>query len=119
MDLIFNYFPNLTENQKSRFLSLQPLYAEWNGRINVISRQDLDKLEERHILHAISLNKMVTFNPGARILDLGTGGGFPGIPLSILYPEVEFVLADSIGKKIGVVQAIAETLHLNNVTAVR
>jgi 16S rRNA (guanine527-N7)-methyltransferase len=117
VDLIFEYFPSLTEKQKAQFTALGPLYAEWNEKINVISRKDMDLFYERHVLHSLGIAQMVDFKPGSKILDVGTGGGFPGIPLAILFPEVNFVLVDSIGKKIKVAKAVAEELELSNVTA--
>ncbi|MEO6759620.1 MAG: 16S rRNA (guanine(527)-N(7))-methyltransferase RsmG [Saprospiraceae bacterium] len=115
MELIDRYFPALTTEQRGRFAELPALYADWNAKINVISRQDIENLEERHVLHSLAIAKEFDFKPGARLLDLGTGGGFPGIPLAILFPEVHFVLADSIGKKIKVVQEVATALGLTNV----
>jgi 16S rRNA (guanine527-N7)-methyltransferase len=103
VDLIYSYFPQLTDAQKDQFARLLPLYQEWNARINVISRKDIDNLYLNHVLHSLGIAKMCSFNAGAQILDVGTGGGFPGIPLAILFPEVNFHLVDSIGKKITVV----------------
>ena len=117
MDLILKYFPNLTDEQKERFAALDGLYRDWNAKINVISRQDIDALYEKHVLHSLSIAKVVNFKPGTEILDVGTGGGFPGIPLAILYPMVDFHLVDSIGKKIKVVQEVANALGLKNVKA--
>ncbi|UGU14536.1 16S rRNA (guanine(527)-N(7))-methyltransferase RsmG [Sinomicrobium kalidii] len=116
-DIIQKYFPGLPEEQKERFKRLEPLYTEWNTRINVISRKDIAELYVRHVLHSLGIAKVQSFNPGTKILDVGTGGGFPGIPLAILFPETDFYLVDSIGKKIKVVQAVAEALELKNVKA--
>ncbi len=118
MNLISKYFPNLSDQQRAQFEQLTPLYQEWNDKINVISRQDIENLMERHVLHSLAIAKVITFQPGAKLLDLGTGGGFPGIPLAILFPEVEFVLVDGTGKKIRVVQEVAQALGLGNVTAI-
>ncbi|NNL80311.1 MAG: 16S rRNA (guanine(527)-N(7))-methyltransferase RsmG [Flavobacteriaceae bacterium] len=117
MEIIKKYFPDLTEVQESRFEQLRPLYEYWNSRINVVSRKDIAQLYERHVLHALGIAKVIQFKPGSRILDVGTGGGFPGIPLAILFPECNFHLIDSIQKKIKVVNAISESLELENVTA--
>jgi 16S rRNA (guanine527-N7)-methyltransferase len=114
-DIITKYFPDLTDTQKSQFEALEGLYNEWNAQINVISRKDIDELYLKHILHSLAIAKVVKFKPNADILDVGTGGGFPGIPLAILFPESNFHLIDSIGKKIKVVKAIAESLGLKNV----
>jgi len=116
-DLIFSYFPELTELQKQQFSRLLPLYKEWNARINVISRKDIDNLYTNHVLHSLGIAKMTSFNPRASILDVGTGGGFPGIPLAILFPEARFHLIDSIGKKITVVKNVAEGIGLQNIRA--
>ncbi|ASW73847.1 16S rRNA methyltransferase [Chryseobacterium piperi] len=116
--LLLKYFPDLTENQIQQFSKLQNLYGEWNEKINVISRKDMESLYEKHILHSLGIAKVMEFAPGTRVLDIGTGGGFPGIPLAILFPEVEFTLIDSIGKKISVVNAVAEGVGLKNVTAI-
>ncbi|MBL0742558.1 16S rRNA (guanine(527)-N(7))-methyltransferase RsmG [Chryseolinea lacunae] len=116
-DLIFNYFPDLTDLQKSQFNKLFPLYQEWNEKINVISRKDIDNLYINHVLHSLAIAKANTFKPGASVLDVGTGGGFPGIPLAILFPETQFHLVDSIGKKITVVNNVADGLGLKNVKA--
>ena len=110
IDLLLNYFPNLTAEQKERFAALDGLYRDWNAKINVISRQDIDALYEKHILHSLGIAKIVSFKPGTEILDVGTGGGFPGIPLAILFPMVDFNLVDSIGKKIKVVQEVTDAL---------
>jgi len=117
MHLIRKYFKSLTAEQIRQFSELEKLYLDWNQKINVISRKDVGHLYERHVLHALSIAKVVDFLPQSKILDVGTGGGFPGIPLAILFPEVEFHLIDAIGKKIAVVQAIAEALKLKNVKA--
>ncbi|MEZ4902405.1 MAG: 16S rRNA (guanine(527)-N(7))-methyltransferase RsmG [Spirosomataceae bacterium] len=117
MQLIEKYFPQLTPNQKAQFGQLGELYAYWNAQINVISRQDVENLYERHVLHSLSIAKVVQFKEFASILDVGTGGGFPGIPLAILFPEAEFHLIDSIGKKIKVVQEVSKALNLTNVRA--
>ena len=115
MDLITKYFPHLTEEQRSQFAELDPLYRDWNAKINVISRKDIDALYEHHVLHSLGIAQMIRFKPGTKILDFGTGGGFPGIPLAILFPECEFLLVDSIGKKVKVAGAVAESLGLKNV----
>lgn len=117
MESIKRYFPNMTPEQHNAFVRLGELYREWNAKINVISRQDIENLEERHILHSLAIAKAFSFKPGAQLLDLGTGGGLPGIPLAILFPEVHFTLVDGTGKKITVVREIVEALGLNNVTA--
>ena len=117
MSLLQTYFPEITSEQLAQFQQLVPLYTEWNARINVVSRQDIDNLEERHILHSLAIAKVFQFKPGASILDLGTGGGFPGIPLAIFFPEAMFTLVDGTGKKIRVVQEITAALGLKNVTA--
>ena len=116
-DLIFSYFPDLTNLQKEQFSRLLPFYQEWNARINVISRKDIDNLYLNHVLHSLGIAKLTHFNPGAEILDVGTGGGFPGIPLAILFPQTKFHLVDSIGKKITVVKNVAEGIGLKNVRA--
>ena len=115
MDLITKYFPHLSEEQRSQFAELDPLYREWNAKINVISRKDIDALYEHHVLHSLGIAQMIRFKPGTKILDFGTGGGFPGIPLAILFPECAFLLVDSIGKKVKVAGAVAESLGLKNV----
>jgi len=117
MEILTKYFDNLTEEQIAQFEKLQDLYAEWNSQINVISRKDIDELYLRHVLHSLGIAKVQPFNPGSRVLDIGTGGGFPGIPLAILFPETRFLLVDSIGKKIKVVQGVAQALGLTNVSA--
>lgn len=115
--LIQQYFPHLTPIQITQFNQLSDLYTFWNEQINVISRKDMDNFYERHVLHSLGIAKVMMFEPNTRILDVGTGGGFPGIPLAILFPQCQFHLVDSIGKKIKVVQAVAEALKLENVTA--
>jgi 16S rRNA (guanine527-N7)-methyltransferase len=116
-DLIFSYFPGLTDRQKDQFARLLPLYQEWNSKINVISRKDIDNLYLNHVLHSLGIARMTSFKPGASILDVGTGGGFPGIPLAILFPDAKFHLVDSIGKKITVVKNVADGVGLTNVQA--
>lgn len=116
--LLLKYFPDITEKQIEQFGKLEDLYHEWNEKINVISRKDMESLYEKHILHSLGIAKVMEFAPGTRVLDIGTGGGFPGIPLAILFPETEFTLIDSIGKKITVVQAVAEGVGLQNVNAI-
>jgi len=115
--IIFDHFPELTELQKRQFEQLDALYREWNAKINVISRKDIDNLYAHHVLHSLGIAKIINFRPDTHILDVGTGGGFPGIPLAILFPECHFVLVDSIGKKIKVANAVIEALGLTNVTA--
>lgn len=117
MELIEKYFPELTPEQRRQFAALYGLYAEWNARINVVSRKDFDQLYLRHVLHSLAIAKVCTFGSGARVLDVGCGGGFPSIPLAILFPEARFVAADSIAKKITVVKAVAEGAGLTNVDA--
>ena len=117
MELIKKYFPDLTSYQISHFEQLGPLYHEWNEKINVISRKDIDELYLHHVLHSLALAKIIRFRSGTSIIDVGTGGGFPGIPLAILFPECHFMLIDSIGKKIRVVEEVAVALKLTNVTA--
>ncbi len=116
--LLLKYFPDLTEKQLEQFAQLEQLYNEWNEKINVISRKDMESLYEKHILHSLGIAKVMEFAPGTKVLDIGTGGGFPGIPLAILFPETDFTLIDSIGKKISVVKAVAEGVGLKNVTAI-
>ncbi len=116
MEYILKYFPELTATQREQMAQLEVLYPEWNAKINVISRKDIDNLEVNHILHSLGLVKFVKFTPGTRVMDLGTGGGFPAIPLAIYYPEVTFHLVDRIGKKLRVAQDIAERIGLQNVT---
>ncbi len=117
IQLINKYFPNLSEEQETQFKQLESLYKEWNEKINVISRKDIDEFYERHVLHSLGIAKIMDFADGTKVLDIGTGGGFPGIPLAILFPNVEFTLVDSIGKKITVVKGVAESLKLKNVKA--
>lgn len=117
MDLLREFFPSMTPRQDAHFLKLGDVYREWNQQINVISRKDIDQLYERHVLHSLAIYKFLVFQPGSQILDIGTGGGFPGIPLAIMQPEVQFVLVDSIGKKIKVVQGVVDALGLRNVSA--
>ena len=117
MDIILKYFPHLTETQIEQFRQLEPLYADWNAQINVISRKDFSEFYERHVLHSLGIAKFTRFANNTKILDVGTGGGFPGIPLAILFPEVQFHLVDSIGKKIKVVNGVVESLGLKNVRA--
>lgn len=117
MQEILKYFPNLTDLQKEQFSKLEALYTEWNSKINVISRKDIDELYTRHILHSLGIAKVMEFKPGADVMDVGTGGGFPGIPLAILFPETNFYLIDVIAKKIKVVQEVANGLGLKNVKA--
>lgn len=116
-EIIFHYFPNLSEKQKDQFTKLFALYSDWNEKINVVSRKDIDNLYINHVLHSLGIAKVMPFKPGANVLDVGTGGGFPGIPLAILFPETQFHLVDSIGKKITVVKGVAEGIGLQNVTA--
>lgn len=116
-ELIYSYFPDLTEKQREQFAALKSIYSHWNEQINVISRKDFDAFYERHVLHSLAIAKVTTFKAGTEILDIGTGGGFPGIPLAILFPEVSFLLVDSIGKKIKVVREAAAALELSNVKA--
>lgn len=116
MELINKYFPELTETQKQQFAALGALYSEWNAKINVISRKDIDNFYEHHVLHSLSIAKAVQFKPGTKVLDLGTGGGFPGVPLAIMFPETSFLLVDSVGKKLSVINAVAAEIGLANVT---
>ena len=117
-EIIKKYFPQIGQEQLEQFEQLTPLYKEWNEKINVISRKDIDNLMLHHVLHSLAIAKFITFKDGTEILDVGTGGGFPGIPLAILFPNCQFTLIDSIGKKIKVVQGVAESLGLKNVKAV-
>src|SRR5690606_1377454 len=116
--LILKYFPEVSDLQKEQFARLENVYREWNEKINVISRKDMDSLYEKHILHSLGIAKVMAFKPGTKVLDVGTGGGFPGIPLAILFPEAHFTLIDSIGKKITVVKAVSEEIGLQNIEAV-
>lgn len=116
MELITKYFADFTGEQIDRFSALEQVYKEWNEKINVISRKDIDSLYIKHVLHSLSIAAVIEFKPGTEIIDIGTGGGFPGIPLAIFFPEVKFHLVDSIGKKLKVVEAVAESIGLKNVT---
>jgi len=115
MELVLKYFPNLTEDQIDKFKALESLYQDWNLKINVVSRKDIDELYLRHVLHSLGIAKVISFKDGSRIMDVGTGGGFPGIPLAILFPECSFHLVDSIAKKLKVVNEVVEGLGLTNV----
>ncbi len=117
MNIIAKYFPRLTEEQQKQFAMLDELYHDWNAKINVISRKDIDNLYEHHVLHSLAIAKAITFRPGTKVLDFGCGGGFPGIPLAIMFPECRFKLIDGTGKKILVCQEIIKSLELTNVTA--
>ena len=116
MEQILKYFPNLTDNQKAQFEALYDLYVDWNSKINVISRKDIENLYEHHVLHSLAIAEIIHFQPGTTVLDVGTGGGFPGIPLAILFPETKFVLIDSIGKKIKVGTEVSTAIGLKNIT---
>lgn len=117
MEIILDYFSDFTEKQTQQFQQLEALYTEWNEKINVISRKDIELLYERHVLHSLAIAALCNFHKGAQVVDIGTGGGFPGIPLAIFFPEVEFLLVDSIGKKIKVVEEVAKAVGLKNVQA--
>ena len=116
MEIILKYFPDLTEEQRKQFAALYDLYIDWNSKINVISRKDIENLYEHHVLHSLGIAKVIQFRPGTSVMDLGTGGGFPGIPLAILFPETQFHLVDSIGKKVRVATEVANAIGLKNVT---
>ncbi len=116
MEIILKYFPNLTEEQHRQFAALYDLYIDWNAKINVISRKDIENLYEHHVLHSLAIAKVIDFKPGTSVMDLGTGGGFPGIPLAILFPDTKFHLVDSIGKKVRVATEVANAIGLTNVT---
>ena len=118
MEIITKYFKELTEGKLYKYNQLEQLYLDWNSKINVISRKDIEELYVKHVLHSLGIAKVMPFTAGSTVLDVGTGGGFPGIPLAIMFPEVKFVLIDSIGKKIKVVEAVANTLELDNVKAI-
>jgi len=118
MQTLLKYFPSITESQRLQFEALDALYRDWNAKINVISRKDIDNLYEHHVLHSLSIAKIITFKPGTLVVDIGTGGGFPGIPLAILFPQCSFTLVDSVGKKIKVASEVATAIGLKNVTFV-
>lgn len=119
MDIILKYFPELTERQREQFAALLPLYEEWNAQINVISRKDMENFYEHHVLHSLAIAKAIRFAPMTEVLDVGTGGGFPGVPLAVMFPEARFTLVDSIGKKIKVVNDVVERLGLKNTNAMQ
>ena len=116
IEIVLKYFPDISVEQKEQFAQLEDLYKDWNQKINVVSRKDIDELYLRHVLHSLGIAKIQQFLPGSAVLDVGTGGGFPGIPLAILFPETHFTLVDSIGKKIKVVEEVVEGLQLTNIT---
>ncbi|MBF0760638.1 16S rRNA (guanine(527)-N(7))-methyltransferase RsmG [Dysgonomonas mossii] len=115
MDIILKYFPNITEKQKQQFAALYDLYADWNSKINVISRKDIENLYTHHVLHSLGIAKLIQFKDGSKIMDVGTGGGFPGVPLAILFPKCNFLLVDSIGKKIRVATEVSNAIGLENI----
>ncbi len=115
MDIILKYFPNITEKQKQQFAALYDLYADWNSKINVISRKDIENLYTHHVLHSLGIAKLIQFKDGSMIMDVGTGGGFPGVPLAILFPKCNFLLVDSIGKKIRVATEVSSAIGLENI----
>jgi 16S rRNA (guanine527-N7)-methyltransferase len=117
LNKILHYFPSLSKSQIGQFEAIKDLYVSWNEKINVVSRKDIDEIYLHHVLHSLAIAKLITFKPGTSVLDIGTGGGFPGIPLAIFFPDVHFHLVDSIGKKITVVQEVAKSLGLKNVVA--
>lgn len=119
MDIILKYFPELTERQREQFAALLPLYEEWNAQINVISRKDMENFYEHHVLHSLAIAKAIRFAPMTEVLDVGTGGGFPGVPLAVMFPDARFTLIDSIGKKIKVVNDVVERLGLKNTKAMQ
>ncbi len=116
MDIILKYFPDITDEQKAQYAALYDLYTDWNSKINVISRKDIQNLYEHHVLHSLGIAKMIRFKAGSAVMDLGTGGGFPGIPLAIMFPDTKFHLVDSIGKKVKVATEVANAIGLKNVT---
>ena len=119
MDIILKYFPDITERQKEQFAALLPLYEEWNAQINVISRKDMENFYEHHVLHSLAIAKVIQFAPMTEVLDVGTGGGFPGVPLAVMFPDARFTLIDSIGKKIKVVSDVIERVGLTNAKAMQ